>query len=83
MAQMHVIPSPNAQQKQMMSTHGRSMMLNEYNRSNYSEYSMYNLTLPGQQRVFQIGRYIETSDSSDSDDDMDLMPPINDPFYRN
>lgn len=61
------------------------MIPNGYsNGSNYSEYSMqYNQsTLPNQQRVFQIGRYIETSDSSDSDDDMDLMPPINDPFYR-
>lgn len=29
-----------------------------------------------------MGRYIETSDSSDSDDDIDLAPLINDPFYR-
>ena len=55
------------------------MIPNVYNGSNYSEYSMY----PNQTgRSFQMGRYIETSDSSDSDDDMELMPPINDTFYR-
>lgn len=65
-----------------MYAHGGSMTPNGYNGSNYSEYSLYNQTLPSQARAFQIGRYIETSDSSDSDDDMDLMPPIDDPFYR-
>ena len=41
--------------------------------ANYSEYSI---------QRFQAGRYIETSDSSDSDD-LELMPPpINDEFYR-